>query len=83
MTDENTLYRTTDFAVICALYYLGFQLDGFERDVRSPGKVAVYFKRSNELDNALQSLWGKEQRVEPVAFLEITRALKARLRDCA
>ena len=81
--ETTTTYRTADFAVICALYYLGFQLEGFERDLRAPGKVAVYFKHSSELDSALQLLWSKEQCVEPLAFLEITRAVKARLRDCA
>jgi hypothetical protein len=78
-----TPYRTADFAAICVLYYLGFELDGFERDARFPGKVAAYFKRSNELDTALQSLWSKQLNVEPLSFLETTRAVKARLRDCA
>jgi hypothetical protein len=89
-TDENCevkeaegTYRTSDFTAICSLQYFGFSLEGFERDVRSPGKVAVYFKRSDELDAALQSLWSKELKVEPLAFLEVTRAVKARLRDCA
>jgi hypothetical protein len=79
----SSMYGTGNFSTICSLYYLGFVLDGFERDVKSPNKVVVYFKRSSELDSALQSLWSKELRVEPQAFLEITRAVKARLRDCA
>lgn len=84
MTDETTtVYRTADFAAICTLYYLGFEIDGLERDVRFPDKIAVYFKRSEELNHVLQSLWSKELKVEPLAFLEITRAVKARLRDCA
>ena len=81
-TDETSTYRTADFNIICSLCYLGFALDGFERDERSPGKITVYFNRSGELDKALQALWSKELSVEPTAFLEITRAVKARLRDC-
>ena len=81
--DENVApYKTADFGVICVLYYLGFELDGFERDARFSGKVAVYFKRSDELDSTLQSLWSKQLSVEPLSFLEITRAVKGRLRDC-
>jgi hypothetical protein len=81
--ERETPYRTADFTVICALYYLGFEMDGFERDARLQSKVAVYFKKSDELDATLQSLWTKQLSVEPLSFLETTRAVKARLRDCA
>ena len=79
-TSEN-LYRTADFSTICTLCYLGFEIDGFERDQKSPGRINTFFKRSDELDAALQSLWGKELTVEPISFLEMTRTVKARLRD--
>jgi hypothetical protein len=82
MQEVAGLYKTAEFSTICSAYYLGFQIEGFERGVQSPGKVVVYFKRSSELDNALQLLWSKGLRVEPIAFLEVTRAVKARLRDC-
>lgn len=81
--EKKVPYKTFDFATICVLYYLSFEMDGFERDARFPNKVAVYFKRSDELDNALQSLRNRELNIEPLAFLEITRAVKGRLRDCA
>ena len=84
MTDEKTgRYRTTDFATICSLYHLGFELDGFERDPSSPGKVAVLFERTPALDDALRSLRSRELSVEPTAFLETTRTVRGRLRDCA
>lgn len=84
MTDEKVgSYRTADFSTICSLYYLGFDLNGFERDARSPGKVAVYFTRTDALDDALQSLRGRQLSVEPVAFLETTREVRGRLRDCS
>lgn len=79
--DEN--YKTADFSVISSLSYLGFPMNGFERDTKWPEKIIVHFNYSKELDQALQALWAKELRVEPLAFLEITRAVKARMRDCA
>lgn len=74
-------YRTADFPAICTLYYLGFELESFERDANSPSRVVVFFRQTKELDAALQSLWSKQLSVEPLAFLETTRAVKARLRD--
>ena len=80
--DIKDLYRTADFPAICTLYYLGFKIDGFERDPRSSNRVTAFFIRTDELDAVLQTLWLKQLSVEPLAFLEITRAVKARLRDC-
>lgn len=81
MNDE--IYRTADFPTICSLYHLHFQPEQFERDPRSPGKVAVCFKRNESLDETLRSLRSRELAVEPIAFLETTREVRGRLRDCA
>jgi hypothetical protein len=75
------LYRTADFPAICTLFYLGFEPSSFERDTKSQSRVIVIFQRSKKFDAALQSLWNRQLSVEPLAFLETTRAIKARLRD--
>ena len=82
LDETKSTYRTADFPTICTLYYHGFDIDSFERDPNSPSRVAVFFKRTAELDAVLQSLRSRQLSVEPLAFLETTRTVKARLRDC-
>ncbi len=79
--EKNNHFRTADFGVICTLNYLGFEFEGFERDDHNPNKVAVHFKQSSDLNNALKLLWSKQQSVEPLSFMETTRAVRGRLRD--
>jgi len=76
-------YRTADFPTICALAYLNFETTRFERDYRSSERVAAFFEQTDELEKTLQALRKRELRVEPLAFLELTRTVKAQLRDCA
>ena len=81
-TDAMNQYRTADFPTICVLSYLDFEIERFERDYRSPERVAVFFERTDKLNEKLQALRSRELRVEPLAFLELTRTVRARLRDC-
>lgn len=81
MNDE--IYRSADFPTICSLYHLRFQPEQFDRDPRSPGKITVTFKRTTGLDETLRALRNRELSVEPIAFLETTREVRGRLRDCA
>ncbi len=81
--ERRGMYCSADFSTICSLYYLGFNLDGFERDPHSTGKVTVCFTRTDELYDALRQLRGRTLTVEPLAFLETTRTVRGRLRDCA
>jgi len=77
----NDLYRTADFGAICTLCYFGFTIDSLEHDPQFPSRVNVFFKREDGLDDLLQSLWSRQLNIEPLTFLETTRAVKARLRD--
>ena len=82
-TDEiKDTYRTADSPAICSLSYFGFKIDSFERDPKSPDRITAFFERTSELDSTLQSLWNRHLTVVPIAFLEITRTIKSRLRDC-
>ena len=82
MINEMQTYRTADFTIICTLRLLGFPIIQHERDLRSYERAIAVFKRTEELEQTLQALHNRKLRVEPSAFLEMTRAVKAQLRDC-
>lgn len=75
------IYSTADFPTICSLFYLNFEPKDFGRDSTHPTKTIVRFKRNRGLDVALKQLHSRQLLVEPLAFLEITRQIKSRLRD--
>ena len=76
-------YHSSDFSTLCCLFHLGIEPGRFERNSHAPDKVVVYFKQTVALDQTLRLLRSRQLSVEPVAFLETTREVRGRLRDCA
>lgn len=84
MADKtNTEWYSSDFPTLCCLFHLGINPDHFERNPYAPGKTTVYFKRTADLDETLKALRARSLTVEPMAFLDTTREVRGRLRDCA
>ena len=71
------IFATSQFALACYLFYLGFELLGLEGKDRK----TFLFKRDHGIDEAVQSFWRKQGRVEPEDFLLVVKKLKSRLYD--
>jgi|WetSurMetagenome_2_1015567.scaffolds.fasta_scaffold67445_3 hypothetical protein len=76
MNISNEFYTTADFNLAVTLS-LSFPIDSIDR--HDPHRVIFYFKRSDELDQHLESYWRHELRVEPQWFSGQQKAVKTRI----
>ena len=70
-------FRTADLALCGALCVLGFVVDEVDR-VEARRSVFI-FKNSIELEAAVSGYWRGELRVEPQAYFNQLKVLKARI----
>jgi len=78
MTQEElkSLYKTSDLA-LAAIISLQSPIELIDRT--NPRKALFFFKRSKKLDKAIKAYWRGETRVEPRAYFDELRRIKARL----
>ena len=80
MTQENLklndFYQSSDLALVCTLS-LFFTIEAIDRT--NPRKATFLFKRDESLDELLESYWRRELKVEPQAYFNQLKAVKARL----
>ena len=69
-------FRTSDLALASALVCLGFCLEAVEKNY--PKSVFI-FKRSDGLDESIQAFWAGSLNVEPKAYFNSIKEIKARL----
>ena len=79
MKKDNSVsfYRTSDLALTCALCIVGFIAEDVE--AIGPTRSVFVFKSSEELSTAIKRYWMSELRVEPQAYFNMLKVLKARL----
>lgn len=79
MKYQNTtnVFRTADLAITAALCVSGFIVDEVEKV--SPTRSVFIFSDSAELKEAINQYWRGELRVEPQAYFNQLKTLKARI----
>jgi len=75
--NEKDFYRTADLALATAIS-LFYPLEAIDRQ-DSRRKARFLFKRNAELDELIENYWKGELRVEPQAYFNALRVIKARL----
>ena len=74
---EIPLITTTDIGLATALLTIGFSIDG--TDPQDRRRVVFYFKKTPELDKAINAYWQRKLAVEPRGYeesrLEILRKI--------
>lgn len=73
--NEKNYTRTADLALATAVS-LFYPLESIERGGR---KAQFVFKRDVGLDDLIANYWRRELKVEPTAYFEALRLIKARL----
>jgi len=73
---ENDFYRTADLALATTIF-LSHPLEAVDK--QNPRKAQFLFKRNSELDELIESYWRGELKVEPQAYFNALRVIKARL----
>jgi len=73
---EKDFYRTADLALATAVF-LFYPLEAIDK--QNPRKAQFLFKRESQLDELIESYWRGELKVEPQAYFNALRIIKARL----
>lgn len=73
---ENNFYRTADLALATAIS-LFYPIEAVDR--QNPHKAQFLFKRDTQLDELIENYWRGELKVEPQAYFNALRVIKARL----
>jgi len=73
---QNDFYNTSDLALttMISLYY---PLEAINR--QNPNKAEFLFKRDESLDKLIECYWRGELKVEPQAYFNQLKIIKARL----
>ncbi|MBI2085951.1 hypothetical protein HYT74_01270 [Candidatus Daviesbacteria bacterium] len=74
---DDDYYKTSDLALtsVLALY---FPLETIDK-TQNPYKAQFVFKRDRQLDQLIESYWHGKVRVEPQAYFNQLKSIKARL----
>ena len=73
---EEDFYRSADIALATAIS-LFYPIEAIDK--RNPRKAEFLFKREGGLDKIIESYWRGELKVDPQAYFNALRVIKARL----
>ena len=76
MLNENDYFRSSDLALVVALS-LFFPIEAIDRE--SSGKAYFLFHKSGDLDDTLKKYWSRQLKIEPQAFFNQLKVVKARI----
>jgi len=79
LTTQNH-FRCSELTLIGTLAHFGFPVEAFERDPKSPERIAAIFRVTEELNEVCQKFWQGQLKVEPKQFWQSIREVKARMR---
>lgn len=70
----------SDLALVSALQCLGFSIVAFNHDPKEFPKVGMVFKKTEELEQAVQNYWNGTLLLEPKNYWNSIREIKSRIR---
>lgn len=73
---EKDLCKTSDLA-LAAVIFLSYPLEAVDK--KNPRKAEFLFRRENGLDELVEGYWREALQVEPQAYFNALRTIKARL----
>jgi len=76
ITNEKDFYRTADLALAAAIS-LFYPVETIDR--QNPKKAQFIFKQDKGLDKLIENYWRGQVKVEPQAYFNALRLIKARL----
>jgi len=74
--EEKDFFRSHDLA-LSATIFLFYPLEAIDRE--NPHRAEFLFRRDPALDELVQSYWRGELKVNPAAYFNALRVIKARL----
>ena len=78
-TENNIAF--SDMSLVSCLVALEFPVIAFDRDPKEYPKVKMVFKKTKELDEAINSFWDGSLRIEPKTYWNAIREMKSRVKN--
>jgi len=75
---EEDFFRTVDLSLASTIFMF-YPLE--DVDKQNPRRAEFMFKRTQELDELIENFWRGELKIDPRAYFDALRAIKARLYD--
>jgi len=76
--NESSVFRTSDISLASTIQLLSRPLEAVDR-TRDPKKAEFLFLHDTQLDELIERFWKGQVSVEPKAFTDAMRYIKARL----
>jgi hypothetical protein len=75
--EEKDFFKSSDLSLIAALQLYGYQVVAMDRS--NSEKVVFVIERDEKLSELIQAFWSRSLRVEPLAYFESLKNIKARI----
>jgi hypothetical protein len=75
---EDNFFRTVDLSLASTIFMF-YPLEAVDK--QNPRRAEFVFEHSQELDVLIESFWRRELKVDPRAYFDALRSIKARLYD--
>jgi hypothetical protein len=75
--NENKYYKSSDLALCAALCCKGYVIEYVDK--QNPKRAIFWVKNNNKLEEIIKSYWSRSLAVDPIAFFNILKELKARI----
>lgn len=74
---NKAFFRTTDLSLAGALQLHNYPIERMDRD--NPRKIAFLFREDQALEALIEQYWARKLLVEPLAYFESLKSIKARI----
>ena len=74
---EGDFFKSSDLSLIATLQLYDYQLEAMDRS--NSDKIVFLIKRNTALDKLIQAYWSRSLQVEPLAYFESLKNIKARI----
>lgn len=74
---ENDFFKSSDLSLIATLQLYDYQIEAMDRS--NSDKIVFSIQRNEELDRLIQAFWSRGLSVEPLAYFESLKNIKARI----
>ncbi len=74
---EHDFFKSSDLSLIAAMQLYGYQIEAMDRG--NSDKIVFIIKHDGNLDELTRAFWSRSLQVEPLAYFESLKNIKARI----
>ncbi len=77
ISEKNGFFRTSDLSLVAVLQLQDYRIEMMDRS--NPQKIVFIIKQDDVLNELIQAFWSRSLKVEPLAYFESIKSIKARI----